>query len=102
MPQKTAPLPEPTKDDWRLLSMALSNGKASSNHIRVNIVGNQRVGKTTLMRRLQRRLSSCKDQESSPTEALSIEEITLRCVQNPKNKDTEWQSNDSGWLCGTV
>lgn len=94
--QKSASLPELTSQDLAFISTALRKGKASSNHIRVNVVGNQNVGKTTLVKGLQRKLGSCKDRVACPTEALEIDEINLRCVQPKDNEDTEWQCSADG------
>ena len=89
-------LPELTNEHLQMLSIALREGKASSNHIRVNIVGNQGVGKTTLVQRLQRTMTSCKGQVTEATEALAIDRITLRCIQAATGESTEWQTDLSG------
>jgi len=87
---------ELTNEHLQRLTLALREGKASSNHIRVNVVGNQGVGKTTLVKRLQREIKSCKDQVTEPTEALDIKRVTLRCVQSATSEDKEWQTDLTG------
>lgn len=96
MPNVNEQLPELTNEHLSQISTALRTGKASSNHIRINVVGNQGVGKTTLVQRLQRSLTSCESQNPDPTEALDIDRITLRCIQSANAENTEWQTNPEG------
>lgn len=88
--------PDLTNEDWLLLTSALRKGETRSNHLRVNVVGNQKVGKTTLIQRLQRELTSCRDRPTQPTEALDIDEITLRCVDNGAEKTKVWETEKRG------
>lgn len=82
-------------DDYVLFSKALQDGKARSNHVRVNVVGNQGVGKTTLITRLQRKECIQGHRKHCPTEALDVDEITLRCTQT-KDSEKKWETKENG------
>jgi len=62
--------------------------------VRVNVVGHQGVGKTTLVKRLQGFSPTCPDRNIQPTEALDIEENTCRCTEQPGNRI--WETNING------
>ena len=99
MPYLTETLPELRSEDYNLLYTAMKHGKAHSNHLRVNVVGNQDAGKTTLVKRLQRVLSSCIDNDTQPTEALDIDKTTIRCIQS-LDGIVEWQTKQTGKCFG--
>ncbi|XP_052760022.1 uncharacterized protein LOC128202891 [Mya arenaria] len=90
-------LPEITNEDRTLFAKTLEKGKARANHVRVNVVGNQGVGKTTLVQRLQRKKSTLPE-KTMPTEALGIEEITCRCLQPLDDEKKKWETKESGYV----
>ncbi|XP_052819911.1 uncharacterized protein LOC128245722 [Mya arenaria] len=87
------PLPDLREEDWLMFYKAMVRGQARSNHIRVNVVGNQGVGKTTLVRRLQGKKTVCPDRRQAPTEALDIDENICHCVQAANGTEKQWETN---------
>ncbi|XP_045177026.2 uncharacterized protein LOC123537390 [Mercenaria mercenaria] len=74
-------LPCVDNNDWDLFRKTLKLGRARSNHVRVNIVGNQGAGKTSLVKRLQEIDIKCPDNSQKPTEGLEINQVTTRCAE---------------------
>jgi len=60
----------------------------------VNVVGQQGVGKTTLVKRLQGFSPTCPDKNIHPTEALDVMENTCRCIEQLGNRI--WETNIEG------
>lgn len=80
--------------DWDLLNRTLRYGRAKSNHVRVNVIGNQNAGKTTLVMRLHNLDVKCPDNNLKPTEALEIKEVSSRCIEDGEEK--VWETNLEG------
>lgn len=91
---KSVTLPDLNNDDWILFRKTLKFGRARSNHVRVNVVGNQGAGKTTLVKRLQEIDIKCPDNCQPPTEGLVINQVTSRCVE--RNGVKYWETKDTG------
>jgi len=60
----------------------------------VNVVGQQGVGKTTLVKRLQGFSPTCPDKIIHPTEALDVMENTCHCIEQLGNRI--WETNIEG------
>lgn len=88
-------LPELTEEHWRLYRATLTTSKARSNHVRVNVMGIQEAGKTTLIQRLQCLNIDCPVSKMKPTEGLNIYHTTLRCFE--VNGKREWEWKDGGY-----
>lgn len=86
--------------DWKDFADTLRFGRAKSNHVRVNVVGNQNAGKTTLVKLLQNMDVKCPDKLQPPTEALDITEITSRCteIDGKKHWETDVAGNSELWI----
>lgn len=88
-------LPDLDDKDWKLYRQTLQNGKARTYHIRVNIMGNQGAGKTTLVKRLQEVEVVCPDRMQRSTEILEINQINTKCTE--KGGERVWETNDRGF-----
>lgn len=81
-------------EHWNLLTQTLRCGRAKSNHVRVNFIGNQGAGKTTIIWRLHQKDVKCPDEHQKPTEALEINEIASRCLE--VNGEKYWETDLNG------
>ncbi|XP_060598665.1 uncharacterized protein LOC132752367 isoform X2 [Ruditapes philippinarum] len=88
-------LPCLDENDWKLYRRTLELGRARSNHVRVNIVGNQGAGKTSLVKRLQGVDVKCSDLNQRPTEGLEINQVTTRCIE--RDGQRYWEANENGY-----
>ncbi|XP_045169165.2 uncharacterized protein LOC123531925 [Mercenaria mercenaria] len=82
--------------DWDLLCQTLRCGRAKSNHVRVNIIGNQQAGKTTLVKRLHNMDVQCPDKHQIPTEVFEINEVSSRCKEIDGEK--HWDTKREGYM----
>ena len=86
--------PDLDEEDWKLYRKTLKFGRARSNHVRVNVVGNQGAGKTSLVSRLQEIDIECPDPNRRPTEGLKINQVTTRCVE--RGGERYWETKAEG------
>lgn len=83
-----------TASERKLLGRALNDGNASSSHIRINVIGNQGVGKTSLVQRLNGDAPSVHKVMSSANSKLS--EHTICCVCGKERNVVRWEGNVKG------
>ena len=81
-------------EDWDSFERTLRHGAARSNHLRVNVVGNHGVGKTTLIKRLLQQEVKCPDPGHVSTENLEVHHLVARCWE--RNGEKVWQHDSSG------